>query len=127
MTTENHCVSSTEPIRCAIYARTASERQLGNSAEQQIYRCREVARQKGWTVVETHIRADCGKSGTSMDQRTGLHDLMALAATRPRPFDYLMCASTDRLARNLDTAGRIIGNLTFNLFGFDSPPLAASA
>jgi DNA invertase Pin-like site-specific DNA recombinase len=52
---------------------------------------------------------------------------MALAATRPRPFDYLMCASTDRLARNLDTAGRIIGNLTFNLFGFDSPPLAASA
>ncbi len=115
MTTENHCVSSTEPIRCAIYARTATQPQLGNnSIEQQIEQCREAARLKGWTVSDTHIRADCGKSGTTMDKRSGLQELIALAATRPRPFDYLMCASTDRLARNLDTAGRIIGNLTFN-------------
>ena len=114
MTTENHCVSSTEPIRCAIYARTASERQLDNSTKQQINRCREAARQKGWTVAETHIRADCGKSGRSMDQRTGLHDLMALAATRPRPFDYIICDSTDRLARSLSIAVQIIDTLTFH-------------
>src|SRR5665213_1222790 len=115
MTTENHCVSSTEPIRCAIYARTATQPQLGNnSIEQQIEQCREAARLKGWTVVETHIRADCGKSGTSMDQRTGLHDLMALAATRPRPFDYIICDSTDRLTRSLSIAVQIIDTLTFH-------------
>ena len=48
------------------------------------------------------------------DERCGLQELIALAATRPRPFDYLMCGSTDWLARNLDTAGVSIGTLTYN-------------
>jgi len=115
MNTKKHCASSNEPIRCAIYARTATQPPNGNnSIEQQIEQCREAARERGWTVVENCVRADCGKSGTTIDQRTGLHDLMALAATRPRPFNYLMCTSTDRLARNLDTASAVIGSLTFN-------------
>ena len=116
MTTENHCVSSTEPIRCAIYARTASEPQTKNdaAADEQIERCREAARKNGWVVVDDCVRIDRGKSGTSMQGRSGLLELIALAATRPRPFDYLICVSTDRVARNLDTAGVIIGTLTFN-------------
>jgi DNA invertase Pin-like site-specific DNA recombinase len=39
---------------------------------------------------------------------------MALAATRPRPFDYIICDSTDRLARSLSIAVQIIDTLTFH-------------
>ena len=115
MNSENNCVPSTEPIRCAIYARTGTQTPNGsNSIKQQIEQCKEAARLKGWTVSDTHIRTDSGKSGTTKDGRSGLQELILLATTRPRPFDYVLCASTDRLARNLNTVGVIIGTLTFN-------------
>lgn len=114
MNRENRSAASSEPVRCAIYARTASELELCNTSEQQIQRCRKAAREKGWTVAENCVRADYGGSGTSIQSRTGLEELIALAATRPRPFDYLMCASIDRLARNMEITGQIVGTVSFH-------------
>src|SRR5579862_7786657 len=101
MKTENQFISTREPVRCAVYARAGAQSQLGNnSAEQQIERCRNAARDKGWNVVEDCVRTDCGKSGLSMQGRSGLQELITLTATRPRPFDHIVCISTDRIARN---------------------------
>lgn len=36
-----------------------------------------------------------------MQGRRGLNELIALAATKPRPFDKLICASTDRLSASI--------------------------
>jgi hypothetical protein len=52
-----------------------------------------------------------------MEGRAGLQDLIALSATKPRPFAYLICDSTDRLARNLSVAGQIVDALISNGVG----------
>jgi DNA invertase Pin-like site-specific DNA recombinase len=103
-----------EAVRCAIYARTASSSQPENNAAiaQQIARCREAAHKNGWAVAEDCVRTDVGKSGNTKEGRAGVQDLIALAATKPHPFDYLICDSTDRLARNLSIAGQILDALT---------------
>src|SRR5665213_3022669 len=112
MTTVNHCATSHEPVRCAIYARTGALTAREDSANEQIERCREAARKKGWTVIEEFVRIDRGGSGTLMNDRTGLQELIALASIKPRPFDYLICVSTDRLTRNMGMAGQIVDALT---------------
>ena len=103
-----------EAVRCAIYARTASSFQPENIAAiaQQIARCREAAHKNGWTVNEDCVRTDVGKSGNTLEGRSGLRELMALATIRPRPFEYLICDSTNRLARNLSIVGPILDTLT---------------
>jgi DNA invertase Pin-like site-specific DNA recombinase len=116
MSTENPSVSSGESIRCAIYARTATttSAEIDAGIVEQIDRCREAAKKNGWVVAEDFVRTDHGRSGTSMQERNGLNELIALAATTPRPFDKLICASTNRLARNLTIAGTLIETFTRN-------------
>jgi len=48
-----------------------------------------------------------GKSGTELQGRIGLQELIALAATRPLPFEYISRVSTDRLSRNLSDMSSI--------------------
>ncbi|HZL52854.1 MAG TPA: recombinase family protein [Terracidiphilus sp.] len=112
MTIENHCLSSHESVRCAIYARTGALTAREDSAIEQIQRCKEAAQKKGWTVIEDFIRIDHGGSGISMQDRTGLQELITLTATEPRPFDYVICVSTDRLTRNMGIAGQIVDTFT---------------
>ena len=103
-----------EAVRCAIYARTASGSQPESNAAiaQQIARCREAAHKNGWTVAEDCVRSDVGKAGNTMEGRSGLGELMALTTTKPRPFDYVICDASDRLARNFGIASQIVDTLT---------------
>ena len=103
-----------EAVRCAIYARTASSSQPESNAAiaQQIARCREAAHKNEWAVAEDCVRTDVGKSGNTLEGRSGFQELMVLAAARPRPFNYLICDSTNRLARDLRIAGPILDTLT---------------
>ena len=116
MKTKNSGVLPKEAVRCAIYARTASCTEPENNAAiaQQVAHCREAAHKNGWTVAEDCIRTDVGKSGRTIEGRTCLQDLIALAATKPLPFNCLICDSTDRLARNLSIAGEVLYALTKN-------------
>jgi DNA invertase Pin-like site-specific DNA recombinase len=116
MNTKNSSVSSNGSIRCAIYARTATTTatEIDAAIVEQIDRCREAAKKNGWTVVEDCIRIDRGRSGISMKGRNGLNELIALAATRPRPFDKLICASTDRVARSWTIVSTVIDTLMYN-------------
>lgn len=113
MDTKNSALPHQEAVHCAIYARSASCPQQGgeSAATQQIALCRDAAHKAGWTVAEDCVRADMGKSGVTMDCRRGLSELLALAGTSPRPFDMLICESTDRLARNVGIASQILDAL----------------
>lgn len=95
-----------QPIRCAIYARSATPNRLGIA--RQIKACRAYARRMGWKVVEGLVLVDQGMSGNSADGRDALQALLALTKVNPRPFDALICEDSARLARDLGIATEIL-------------------
>ena len=97
----------TQPLRCAIYARTATVKKPDedNSIPQQVVRCKRFAKEKDWIVSDDHIFTDSGLSGLKVN--SGLKDLMSIAAVSPKPFDVLLCTSIDRIARDTDLVIRI--------------------
>ena len=66
-------------MRAAIYARYSSESQRQESIEDQIFTCRRLAREKGFTILDDHIYTDYAQSGASKD-RIGLNELIAASA-----------------------------------------------
>ena len=96
-----------QPLRCAIYARTATVKkpEEDNSITQQVGRCKRLAKEKDWIVSDDSIFADSGQSGLKVN--SGLKDLMRIAAVNPKPFDVLLCTSIDRIARDTDLVIRI--------------------
>jgi DNA invertase Pin-like site-specific DNA recombinase len=106
-----------QPLRCAIYARTATvkEPNEANSITQQVERCKRLAKEKEWIVSDDSIFTDSGKSGLTVN--SGLKDLMRIAAVNPKPFDVLLCTSIDRIARDTDLAIRI--HVTLKRYGVE--------
>lgn len=98
--------------RCAIYTRFSCRNSRDSSIEDQERQCRAGAQTKGWTVLDQYVRADEGKSGTTLEGRYGLQELVALAKTKPRPFDYILCDSTDRFGRSLANVTSLLDILT---------------
>ena len=96
-----------QPLRCAIYARTATVKKPDedNSITQQVERCKRLAKEKEWIVSDYSIFADSGQSGLKVN--SGLKDLMRIAAVNPKPFDLLLCTLIDRIARDTDLVIRI--------------------
>ena len=96
-----------QPLRCAIYARTATVKkpEEDNSITQQVGRSKRLAKEKDWIVSDDSIFADSGQSGLKVN--SGLKDLMRIAAVNPKPFDVLLCTSIDRIARDTDLVIRI--------------------
>jgi DNA invertase Pin-like site-specific DNA recombinase len=88
--------------RAALYVRVSTDRQ---TVENQINRLTEIAKARGWEIVETYN--DAGISGAKgRDKRPGL-DRMLNDAKR-RKFDVLMGWAIDRLGRSLiDLLGTI--------------------
>ena len=84
-------------MRAAIYARYSSESQRQESIEDQIFTCRRLAREKGFTVLDDHIYTDFAQSGASKD-RIGLNNL--IAASAGKPFDVVLVDDLSRLARD---------------------------
>ena len=100
-----------QPLRCAIYARTATVKKPDedNSIPQQAERCKRFAKEQGWIVSDDSIFADSGQSGLRIN--SVLKDLMRIAAVNPKPFDVLLCNSIDRIARDTDLVIRIHNGL----------------
>ena len=81
--------------RAALYVRVSTDRQ---TVENQIARLREIARGRGWQVVQTF--SDVGISGAkSRNERPGF-DQMLKHAQRHR-FDVVMVWAIDRIGRSL--------------------------
>ena len=62
---------------------------------------REFADKKGWVIVDGYVRADQAVSGTSLEGRTGISELVAAAKEQPPPFDMILIDDTSRFSRNL--------------------------
>src|SRR5215813_6306351 len=93
---------STKTKRAALYTRVSTDRQ---TVENQISELRQVAKRRGWEVVE--IYRDAGISGAQgRDQRPGLDGMLNDAGRRK--FDVVMAWAIDRLGRSLiDLLGTI--------------------
>ena len=96
-----------QPLRCAIYARTATVKKPDedNSITEQVERCKRFAKEKDWIVSDDSIFTDSGLPGLRMN--SGLKDQMRIAAVNLKPFDVLLCTSIDRIARDTDLVIRI--------------------
>jgi DNA invertase Pin-like site-specific DNA recombinase len=96
-----------QPLRCAIYARTATEKitSENNSITHQVATCKRFAKGRGWTVRRDCIFADSGHSGLTVN--SALKDLMRSAIIKPKPFEVLLCTSSDRIARDTSLVIRI--------------------
>lgn len=96
-----------QPLRCAIYARTATVKKPSenNSISHQVATCKRFARGRGWTVRRDCIFADSGHSGLTVN--SALKDLMRSAIIKPKPFEVLLCTSSDRIARDTSLVIRI--------------------
>ena len=96
-----------QPIRCAIYARTATVKQASedNSIAGQVCMCQRFAKKKGWIVRKDCIFTDSGKSGLSAN--SGIKDLLRIAAISPKSFDVLLCTAIDRIARDTGLVIRV--------------------
>ena len=87
-------------IRCFFYARYSSDGQSRASIPDQFRNCHELSRRKGWTVLEHLNQFDEEMTGRTKFGRKGLDAVLAIAKTKPRIVDYLICDDTSRLGRN---------------------------
>ncbi|WPB87657.1 recombinase family protein [Sediminicoccus rosea] len=88
-------LTSTRPLRVAVYARFSSENQRDASIEDQVRICRARAEREGWVIAETFT--DYAVSG-STTLRPGYQALMS--AMRSSAVDVVLAESLDRLSRD---------------------------
>lgn len=103
--------------RCAIYARYSSDLQRDTSIEDQVRKCEEYTKQRGWEVLDRFKYSDKAVSGGSMCGRDALKQMLADAKTKPKPFDCVLIDDTSRIARHLPDLRNIIDKLKF--YGID--------
>ena len=101
-------------VKCAIYARCASDHQSAASIKKQIRCCRKYAKRNGWTVVKQCVCSDFAVSGTTLKGRNALLNLVKTAEQRPRLFDRVLIEGTSRLSRNLEDTLWIVGRFESN-------------
>ncbi len=87
-------------LRCAIYARYSSDKQSPSSIGDQVRKCREYAKAKGWEVLENQIYSDEAISGAT-SERPGLKRLFS--AAEAKAFDVILIDDSSRLSRSGDT------------------------
>ena len=104
-----------ESIKCAIYARYSSNNQREASIEDQIRKCREAAKSKGWIILEDHIYYDKAQSGTQIDSRKSFKKMLSVAMSENCPFQKIIVDDTSRIARNTKEALNIF--LLLNFYG----------
>ncbi|HLV96632.1 MAG TPA: recombinase family protein [Candidatus Acidoferrales bacterium] len=97
-------------MRCAIYARYSSDRQSPASIADQIRKCGQYAKARGWEVLSDHIYSDQAISGATLE-RAGLKLLLAAAQTKA--FDVVLIDDTSRLSRQLADAINLSDRLAF--------------
>lgn len=86
------------PPKAALYVRVSTTRQAeaGISIEDQIARLSSRCREKGWQIAETY--EDAGHSAKTLN-RPALERLLADAARKPKPFDFVLAIDNTRVSR----------------------------
>jgi site-specific DNA recombinase len=77
-----------------------------------VRKCREHAKQCGWTVLDSHIYSDEAISGAT-DDRFGLRRMLAAATSKEKRFDVVLVDDTSRVSRTLKDSFTIHDELRF--------------
>ena len=99
-------------VKAAIYARMSTDKQSAHSPGDQIARCREFAKQRGWRVVEDLVVEDAGVSGASRHNRPKLLELIA----RIEEWDRLLCFDFSRLSLNFYSMFFVFGLILIPIY-----------
>lgn len=104
--------SHAQPVRAAIYARTAAPLRVNHDTlTPQIDACMRTAAEEGLTV-EDPVFIDSGVSGhSSPTSRPGFRKLLRAVSTARRSFGAVICDDISRLSRNSDTVLELLQKL----------------
>lgn len=99
----------------ALYARYSCENQRETSIDDQVRRCKELAKKHGLVINEQQIYSDSAMSGTesAIDRRDGYKSL--LAAWSSNQFDFLLADDLDRITRDGVEQAFLVRRLENNL------------
>jgi site-specific DNA recombinase len=99
-------------LRCAVYARTSTDKQSHLSPADQVRKCREFAEGNSFDVLDHYIYIDERLSGSGSD-RPAFQGLLKAAYSHPRPFDIILVDDTSRFSRRQSEAMSAVENLRF--------------
>lgn len=89
------------PIKtAAAYIRVSTDDQLEFSPDSQIKKIREYAAHNSIHIPDEFIFVDEGISGRKAEKRPAFMKMIALAKTKPKPFDMILVWKFSRFARN---------------------------
>jgi site-specific DNA recombinase len=97
-----------QTVRAALYTRSAIYDPASLARQQEF--CRVTAAEHSWQVDDL-VFSDSGKSRLTGSDREGLNSLLQVAAEQPRPFDYVLVESIDRISRNRAVVIQIVDTL----------------
>lgn len=112
--TDSEMSTTDGSIRCFCYARYSSDNQSELSIPDQFRNCRELARRKGWVVLEHLNQSDEELTGRTKFGRKGLEAVMAIVKTKPRLVEYLVIDDTSRFGRNAAETLQLANVLKFH-------------
>jgi DNA invertase Pin-like site-specific DNA recombinase len=85
----------------------STDKQSDTSPADQVARCRDFAKARGWAVAEDLVAMEAGVSGASRHNRPGLLGLIH----RIDDWDVLLCFDFSRLTRNVEDHGWLLNRL----------------
>lgn len=86
--------------KAAAYIRVSTEEQTEYSPESQLRAIKRYAENNDFKISENYIFIDNGKSGRTTDKRDAFKNMIAVAKTKPKPFDAVLVWKYSRFARN---------------------------
>ncbi len=89
-----------EPLKAALYIRVSTDEQVEYSPTAQLKALTEYAKKNGMEVINKYVFVDEGFSGRSAEKRPAFQQMIAIAKTKPKPFDVILIHKFDRFARN---------------------------
>ncbi|MGN1101202.1 MAG: recombinase family protein [Huintestinicola sp.] len=84
----------------AAYIRVSTEEQLEFSPDSQLCKIKEYANRNNIIIPEEFIFIDEGISGRKAEKRPAFMNMIAVAKTKPKPFDMILVWKFSRFARN---------------------------
>ncbi len=84
----------------ALYIRVSTDDQTEYSPDSQIKLCMRYAKDHNIEILSEHIYKEDGISGTKADKRPEFQKMIAIAKTKPKPFDIILVYDFSRFARN---------------------------
>lgn len=84
----------------AAYIRVSTDDQLEYSPQSQLVKIKEFAKAHDYILTDDYIFIDEGISGRTAAKRPAFNQMIALAKTKPTPFDTILVWKFSRFARN---------------------------